>query len=39
MRGLIIGILIVAVGVIGFLYYDRTKNDITISPPKIETPR
>lgn len=39
MRGLIIAALLVAVGVVGYMYYDRTKNDIVISPPKIETPR
>jgi len=32
----IIGALIVALAVIGYLYYQRTQNDITISLPKIE---
>jgi predicted negative regulator of RcsB-dependent stress response len=39
MKGFIIGALLVAVAVLGYFYYERTKNDITISPPKIETPR
>jgi hypothetical protein len=32
----IIGALIVAVIVLGYLYYQRTNNDITIRVPKIE---
>jgi hypothetical protein len=32
----IIAALIVAVAVLGYLYYQRTNNDITISVPKIE---
>jgi hypothetical protein len=32
----VIGALIVALGVVGYLYYQRTANDITIRPPKIE---
>ena len=32
----IIGGLVVAVAVVGYLYYQRTKNDITIQVPKIE---
>jgi hypothetical protein len=32
----IIAALIVVVAVVGYLYYQRTKNDITISVPKIE---
>ena len=32
----IIGALIVALGVVGYLYYQRTHNDITISLPKVE---
>jgi len=32
----IIGGLIVAVAVVGYLYYQRAKNDITIQVPKIE---
>jgi hypothetical protein len=32
----IIGALIVAVAVLGYLYYQRTNNDITIRVPKIE---
>jgi hypothetical protein len=32
----IIGALVVAVAVFGYLYYQRTRNDITIQMPKIE---
>ena len=32
----IIGALIVAVAVVGYLYYQRTRNDITIQMPKVE---
>ena len=32
----IIGGLVVAVAVVGYLYYQRTQNDITIQVPKIE---
>jgi hypothetical protein len=32
----IIGALVVAVAVVGYLYYQRTRNDITIQMPKVE---
>jgi ABC-type transporter Mla subunit MlaD len=32
----IIGALVVAVAVVGYLYYQRTSNDITIQMPKVE---
>ena len=32
----IIGALVVAVAVVGYLYYQRTKSDITIQVPKVE---
>jgi hypothetical protein len=32
----IIGALVVAVAVFGYLYYQRTRNDITIQTPKVE---
>lgn len=32
----IIGALIVAVVVFGYLYFQRTSNDITIQMPKVE---
>jgi len=32
----IIAVLIVVVAVIGYMYYQRTRNDITISIPKVE---
>jgi hypothetical protein len=31
--------LVVAVTVLGFLYYQRTRNDITIQLPKVELSR
>ena len=33
---LVIGALVVALLVVGYLYYQRTKNDITIQLPKVE---
>lgn len=39
MRPLTVGIivaLVVAVAVFGYLYYQRTRNDITIRMPKVE---
>lgn len=41
MRGFIVGALAVAVLVLGYLYWDETRNDasITIQAPKIDTPR
>ena len=35
----IIGALVVAVAVLGYLYYQRASNDITIQLPKIELKR
>ncbi len=32
----VIGALLVVVVVLGYLYYQRTQNDITIQLPKIE---
>jgi hypothetical protein len=32
---LIIGALVVALCVVGYLYYQRTTNDITIQLPKV----
>jgi hypothetical protein len=32
----IIGALVVPVAVFGYLYYQRTRNDITIQLPKVE---
>ena len=32
---LFIGVLIVALLVVGYLYYQRTRNDITIQLPKV----
>jgi hypothetical protein len=34
-----IGVLVVAVTVLGYLYYQRTSNDITIQLPKVELKR
>jgi hypothetical protein len=36
---LIIGGLVVALCVVGYLYYQRTSNDITIQVPKITLPK
>ena len=33
---IVIGALVVAVAVFGYLYYQRTSNDITIQVPKVE---
>lgn len=40
MRGLVIGALFVAVAVLGYLYYEETRNDVTIEleAPKINLP-
>lgn len=40
MKGFVIGALIVAVGILGYLYYQETQNEVSISleAPKIETP-
>jgi membrane associated rhomboid family serine protease len=35
----IIGALVVALVVIGYLYYQRTSNDITIQLPKVDLKR
>ena len=32
---LVIGGLVVALSVVGYLYYERTSNDITIQLPKV----
>jgi hypothetical protein len=36
MKSALIGLLVVAVGVFGFLYYQSTRNDITIKMPSVE---
>ncbi len=40
MKGVLIGALVVATGVLGYLYYKETENQasITIEAPRIETP-
>lgn len=40
MKGFLIGALVVAVAVLGYLYYQETQNDVSIKleAPKIETP-
>jgi hypothetical protein len=35
LMALIIGGLVVALCVVGYLYYERTTNDITIQVPKV----
>jgi hypothetical protein len=32
----ILGVLALAVVVLGYFYYERTKNDVTIQLPKVE---
>jgi hypothetical protein len=32
----IVGVAALAVAVLGYFYYERTKNDITIQLPKVE---
>lgn len=32
----LIGALVIVVAVLGYLYYQRTSNDITIQLPKVE---
>jgi uncharacterized protein YabE (DUF348 family) len=32
----VIAVLALAVAVLGYFYYERTKNDITIQLPKVE---
>lgn len=39
MKQLLIGVLIVAVVVLGFLYYQSTRNDITIQLPSVDLKR
>jgi hypothetical protein len=41
MRGFLIGALLVAVGVLGYLYWDETRNEVSIKldPPKVELPK
>ena len=34
---LVIGALIVALAVVGYLYYERTRSDITIQLPKVSS--
>ncbi len=37
-QGLVMGVLIAAVGVLGYLYYEESKSDVSISidPPKVD---
>jgi hypothetical protein len=36
MKPLVIVALVVALAVVGYLYYQRTQNDITIQLPKVQ---
>jgi hypothetical protein len=36
MKPLVIIALVVALAVVGYLYYQRTQNDITIQLPKVQ---
>jgi hypothetical protein len=41
MRGFLIGALLVVVGVLGYLYWEETRNEVSIKlePPKVELPK
>jgi hypothetical protein len=39
MKAFIIGALVVALAVLGYFYYQRTQNDVTIQLPKVELKR
>lgn len=39
MKSSLIGVLIVAVAVLGYFYYQSTRNDITIQLPSVELKR
>lgn len=39
MKSVLIGLLVVTVVVLGYLYYQRTQNDITINLPSVELNR
>lgn len=36
MKSSLIGLLVVALGVLGYFYYQSTRNDITIKLPSVE---
>jgi hypothetical protein len=36
MKPLVIVVLVVALAVVGYLYYERTQSDITIQLPKVQ---
>jgi hypothetical protein len=40
MREILIGVLVAAVAILGYLYYQETRSDVSIklTAPKIETP-
>jgi predicted negative regulator of RcsB-dependent stress response len=38
-NAIIIGALLIALAVVGYLYYQRTKSDITIQLPNVELKR
>jgi len=39
MKSTLIALLVVALGVLGYFYYQSTRNDITISLPSVEMKR
>ncbi len=39
MKTILIGLLVVALGVTGYFYYQSTRNDITIKVPSVELKR
>ena len=39
MKSSLIGLLVVALGVLGYFYYQSTRHDITITLPSVELKR
>lgn len=39
MKSSLIGLLVIALGVLGYFYYQSTRNDITIKLPNVELKR
>ena len=39
MKSSLIGLLVAAIAVLGYFYYQRTRNDVTITLPNVELKR
>ncbi len=39
MKSSLIALLVVAIAVLGYFYYERTRNDVTVTLPKVELKR